>query len=233
MSAPNTVALITGASKGIGASILSLFRSKGIISVGTARTKQDSCEIVMNVRNEDSVASTVNAIIGRYGHLDILVNNAGVVSQISITECTLEEWHEVMDTNLTGAFLCSKYALRHFLEHGGGVIINIASIAGKLYSATASEAYTCSKYGIIGLTKQLANRYANRNIRVNCVCPSQTLTPMLMNSLSPERIEELGRENPMGRLAFPEEVAEAVYFLASDKAAYINGAVLDINGGKL
>lgn len=227
------MAVVTGASSGIGAATVAVLESAGFLALGAARTKRGRCDFLMDVSDEESVRSTFALVISRYGRFDLLVNNAGCVSQSPMEDCSLDEWNQVLSTNLTGAFLCSKHAVRHFLQASGGVIVNVSSIAGRSCSPTASEAYTCSKYGIIGLTKQLAARYGGRNIRVNCVCPSQTLTPLLTNALSEEKIADLGRQNPMSRLAHPEEVAEAISFLASDKAAYINGAILDVNGGKL
>lgn len=231
MKESQLVGLVTGASRGIGASIVSLFRDRGWVVLGTSRTPNFSNELRLDVRDESSVEECFKAVISKYGRLDLLVNNAGIVTQSSIINCTRSEWQEVIDTNLTGAFLCAKQAIQHFLRNGGGSIINVSSIAGHSYSATASEAYTCSKYGMIGLTKQLAQRYASGNIRVNCVCPSQTLTPMLEGALSEERRSELASRNPSGRLAHPEDVARAVWFLASNEADYVNGAVLDVNGG--
>ena len=117
------------------------------------------------------------------------------------------------------------------LKTGSGNIVNISSIAGKQFSPTASEAYTCSKYGIIGLTRQLAHRYAKFGIRVNAVCPSQTLTDMLINGTSEKERSQLSKLNPMRRLASQDEVAEVVKFLVSDKCKFMNGACVDVNGG--
>ena len=225
MISANPVGLVTGASKGIGASIVSLFRARGRTMVGTSRHPGGTAEFEMDVRDEVSIERCIEAVINRYGRLDLLVNNAGIVSQSAIVDCPRSEWQEVLDTNLTGAFLCSKHAIRHFLRSGGGAIINISSIAGRSISATASEAYTCSKYGLIGLTRQLAQRHAAAHIRVNCVCPSQTLTPMLEGAMSAEARADLASRNPSGRLASPDDVARAVWFLAGEDASFINGAL--------
>lgn len=224
------VAIVTGGSRGIGLAVVERFMELGITAVSASHSGRSGVE--MNVADEKSVVLGVKRILSDYGRLDVLVNCAGIVSQSQITDCTTVEWDNILDINLKGAFLCSKHAIRHFLQSGEGAIVNVASIAGRSCSPTASEAYTCSKYGIIGLTKQLAFRYAEKKIRVNCVCPSQTLTPMLLDSLSQEKIASLAAQNPMGRLANPNEVAEAIVFLAGSKASYINGAILDVNGGK-
>jgi len=223
------VALITGGTKGIGAAIVSALTEAGFTAVSASRS--GGPDVTLDVADEASVEAAVARVVADHGRLDVLVNNAGVVSQSPITECSVEEWDHVMDINLRGAFLCSKHAIRHFLEHGGGVIVNVGSVAGRSYSLTASEAYTCSKYGMMGLTKQLAVRWGKRGIRVNAVCPSQTLTPMLKENLSQEKITEISAKNPLGRLAEPEEIAAAVAFMASPAASYLNGAVLDANGG--
>ncbi len=185
----------------------------------------------MDIRDEASVARGFAQVVQENGRLDLLVNNASIVSQSRIEDCPLQEWCDVIETNLTGTFLCCREAVRHFLRAGSGSIICISSIAGRGSSLTASEAYTCSKHAVIGLTKQLARRYASSKIRVNCVAPSQTLTAMLRGSLPPDRLSQIASANPMGRLAEPSEVAAAVAFLASPEASYINAAVIDVNGG--
>jgi NAD(P)-dependent dehydrogenase (short-subunit alcohol dehydrogenase family) len=224
------VALVTGGSSGIGLAVVERFIELGMTAVSASRS--GSAGIQMDVADEESVVKGLKRILSDYGRFDVLVNCAGIVSQSQIIDCTTVEWDTILDVNLKGAFLCSKHAIRYFLQSGEGAIVNVASIAGRNCSPTASEAYTCSKYGIIGLTKQLAVRYAGKKIRVNCVCPSQTLTPMLLDSLSEEKIAFLAAQNPTGRLAKPNEVAEAIVFLAGSKASYINGAILDVNGGK-
>ena len=227
-------AIVTGGSSGIGLAIVELFRQKGITTISVSRHQYSSeHHIQCDVSDKKSVKVLINKVIKDYQHIDILVNNAGISSEGDIKEISLNEWNEVMRINLTGTFLCSKYALIHMQERKEGKIVNIASIAGRHRSVTASVAYTCSKYGIIGLTKQLALHYAKQNININCVCPSQTLTPMLIDNLPEERIKELEDNVPAKRLAKPKEIAEAVYFLASDASSYIHGTCLDVNGGLL
>lgn len=231
MSGPERTALVTGAGQGIGLSIREVLERDGWTVIGASRHPSVPGDLVMDIRDEASVADGFRHVLSTRGRIDLLVNNASIVSQSRIEECSLREWNDVIETNLTGAFLCCREAIRAFLASGGGAIISLSSIAGRSHSLTASEAYTCSKHAIIGLTKQLARRYATFGIRANCVAPSQTLTPMLRNSLSPERLGQIAAANPTGRLANPGDIAAAVAFLASPGASYVNGAVIDVNGG--
>jgi NAD(P)-dependent dehydrogenase (short-subunit alcohol dehydrogenase family) len=234
MPEKSCVALITGASQGIGRSIFELFQSRGITTIGISRritrgefTRQ--CDI----QEEKQVRDLFGEIIETYQQIDILVNNAGIVTHTDILSTSLDEWEQVMRTNLSGAFLTCKYCLGHMKTRGYGKIVNISSIAGRNRSSMASVAYTCSKYGLIGLTRQLAFHYAKYGININCVCPSQTRTQMLVEKVSEEEIQKLVENIPAGRLAEPIDVAEAVYFLSTDSASYINGAILDVNGAQL
>ena len=233
MSDPVKVALVTGGLTGIGATISKFLTQDGYLVYSGSRSGTSKMNIYMDVRDEDSVRCAFDNIINENGRFDVLVNNAGIASQTPIEQCELSEWEAIISTNLTGAFLCSREAIRHFLQYGSGNIVNISSIAGKHYSLTANEAYTCSKYGMIGLTRQLAYRYGNRGIRVNAVCPSQTLTEMLERGTSEEQRNKLSRRNPMERLAEQDEVAEVVRFLISKKCEFMNGACVDVNGGIL
>lgn len=228
------VALITGASKGIGKAIFDLFKERGITAIGISlRIERSTFTRPCDIRNEEQIKTLITELISTYHHIDILVNNVGIVTHSDILDTTLEEWEHVIRTNLTGVFLTSKHVLGHMKERGYGKIVNISSIAGRFRSSMASAAYTCSKYGVIGLTRQLAYHYAPYGININCVCPSQTRTPMLVETVSEQEIRALVSKIPAGRLAEPLDIAEAAYFLCSDSAAYINGAVLDVNGGQL
>ncbi len=228
------VAVITGASAGIGETVYHKFLEKDILPIQISRSVDPAedryrCDIT----NEDQVKNTFGKIIDKYKHIDILVNNAGVVSFSDIETMQESEWDKVVDTNLKGSFLCCKYCLPVMKKQRYGKVIQVSSIAGRSFSQTASAAYTASKYGLIGLTKQLAYHYARYNININAICPSQTMTNMLIDNISQERLNELAAKVPAKRLATPEDIAGVVYFLTTDDAAYVNGAAIDINGGQL
>lgn len=234
MSDIKRVAVATGAARGIGKVISDLFVDRGITAIGVSRhIELSGTTRQCDIRDEAAVKALFAELIDTFGHIDILVNNAGIVTHGDILETSFEEWENVIRTNLTGAFLCCKHILKHMKERRYGKIVNISSIAGRFRSSMASVAYTCSKYGIVGLTRQLALHYAKYNININCVCPSQTRTPMLVQNISQERIDTLVSEIPAGRLAEPDDIAEVVYFLSTDATSYINGAVIDVNGGQL
>jgi 3-oxoacyl-[acyl-carrier protein] reductase len=233
MSDAKRIAIVTGASQGIGKAIYCLFAERGITTIGVSRhiALSDTTRRC-DLRSEAAVQELCAELVGTFGHIDILVNNAGTVTHGDILETSLDDWENVIQTNLTGTFLCCKHVLGHMKERHYGKIVNISSIAGRFRSSMASVAYTCSKYGVVGLTRQLALHYARHNININCVCPSQTRTPMLVEKVSQERINQLVSTIPAGRLAEPDDIARAVYFLATDEASYINGAVIDVNGGQ-
>jgi NAD(P)-dependent dehydrogenase (short-subunit alcohol dehydrogenase family) len=222
------VAIVTGGSRGIGAAIASTLRREGFTVIATSsKAKVVDATWQCDVRDESAVKELVESVIKQYGRIDVLVNNAGIAST---KDMDISEWTNIIDTNLTGTFLMCKHVLPHMVVNGGRVI-NIGSVAGISRSKTASVAYTCSKYGITGLTKQLAPEYARYGITINCLCPSQTETEMLLDNVSPSMRSELADKNPSGRLADPWEIAEVVLFLTSSAAEYINGTTIPITGG--
>lgn len=225
------VAIVTGASRGIGRVTAALLTQRGVIVIGVARSAAaDEHNRCVDVSNEDAVRGVIAEVTDTFGRLDILVNCAGQVATGDPLGLTGDDWDTMLHTNLVGTYFCCKHAIPAMQRGGFGRIVNVASIAGRSYSRTASVAYTASKYGVIGLTRQLAVTTASLGITVNCVAPSQTRTEMLA-AADPVRLAVIAAANPLGRLAEPEEVAEAIAFLASDAASYINGAVLDVNGG--
>ena len=170
-----------------------------------------------------------------FGKLDILINNAGIYYKANAEQTKMEEWDNLIKINLTGAFLCIKHSIPYFRRNHGGVIINIASEAG-IVGIQGQVAYNVSKAGIISLTKSCAVDFAPDGIRVNCVCPGTTETPLvneaISNSENPERARaELASSRPAKRLGRPEEIAHAVCALADDQLAYATGSIFSIDGG--
>ena len=163
--------------------------------------------------------------------IDILVNVAGINYTNKIEWVSINEWDEVLDTNLRSFFYITQQVL--YKMDNGGRIVNVSSIAGRNKSVVSGVHYTASKAGIIGLTKQIAHEVGERKITVNAVCPSQTRTEMLENSMTDEELQKLGESIPLGRIATPQEVVNGILFLCSDESSYITGTTLDINGGQL
>lgn len=228
------LAVVTGASTGIGKVTAELLRSQGIATVGISRRLEDaSWTRRCDVTDEKSVERVFQEILSTFGGIHILVNCAAIVSTAGLLDVSVQDWEIVLRTNLIGTYLCCKHAIIHMRGRRWGKIVNVSSIAGRSYSRTASVAYTCSKYGVIGLTRHLAATFGKDGININCVAPSQTLTETLLINVSKAQLEELASSNPLGRLADPKEVAQTICFLVSDAASYINGAVIDVNGGQL
>jgi 3-oxoacyl-[acyl-carrier protein] reductase len=180
-----------------------------------------------DVRKFDAVEKMMKDAIAAAGKLDILVNNAGILRDRTIRKMTLDEWHSVLETNLDGVFFCSKLAADVLTD--GGRIVNIASIAG-LHPFHGQANYAAAKAGVIALTKVLAKELARRKITVNAVAPGVIQTPML-GEIKPEVMTEYEKQIPLGRVGRPEDVANAVLFLASEESGYITGQILPITGG--
>lgn len=190
-----------------------------------------SGNLLYPVEVERSIEQSLNT----FGGIDILINNAGVESPYSVHEIPVEEWDRVMATNLRGMYLMAKAVIPIMQKSGGGAIVNTASISG-LLGWPFSAAYCASKGGVIQLTKQMAVDYARDNIRVNCIAPGTTLTPLIerifQKESDPEEAKrQIAQRHPLGRFAQPEEIAQAILFLASDDASFITGAVLPVDGG--
>jgi 3-oxoacyl-[acyl-carrier protein] reductase len=242
MSVAGKVALVTGASRGIGRSIAVTLAQRGAVVVATARgTNAQSTvdEIVQAGGTAEAVAAEmtdaasltalVDGVISRHGRIDILVNNAGVTRDQLMLRMKRSDWDEVIATNLTAAFTLCQAALRPMLRQRSGRIIAISSVVGQ--SGNAGQAnYAASKAGLIGLCKSLAKEVASRNITVNVVAPGLIETDMT-RALTADVQKDWAALIPLGRPGTPADVASAVCFLASDEASYITGQVLAVNGG--
>jgi 3-oxoacyl-[acyl-carrier protein] reductase len=243
MSLNGKVALVTGAAQGIGRDIALALATDGAdvaicdINLEAAlKTATDietkgikSLALKANVAASADVTAMLEQVIEKLGRVDILVNNAGITRDGLILRMKDEDWDLVLGINLKGAFLCVKAALKHMTKQRSGTIINIASIVGAMGNAGQAN-YVASKAGLIGLTKTIAREYANRNITANAVAPGFIETAM--TQALPENVrQELAKQIPMGKLGTPQDVANAVRFLASPEASYITGQVIHVNGG--
>lgn len=237
------IAIVTGAGRGIGRAIaLRLAASgAGVVAADLDAPHETAAAvagrggwclaIAADVSNRAQVREMVAAAVREGGGLDILVSNAATGFPDSILGITEDRWDRVLAVNLKGAFLCVQAALPTLLERRAGSIVLISSIAGRRFSLTNGAHYTCSKYGLIGLTRHLAGELAGTGIRVNCVCPGPTDTPLLVDHTSPQERDAIVARTPLRRLAQPEDVAEVVAFVAGPAARHVHGAVLDVNGG--
>jgi len=243
MKLEGKVALITGGAQGIGRAIALLFARQGakvaISDINLERARETCQEVGSlggqamaiggNVADAKAAEAMMEQAVEKFGGLDILVNNAGITRDGILLRMKEEDWDSVMAVNLKGAFHCTKAALRFFLKRKGGKIVNIASVTGEMGNAGQSN-YAASKAGLIGFTKSVAREYANRNIQVNAVAPGFIDTAM-SQAIPQKGREFLIKQIPMERLGTPEDVAEAVLFLACPGADYITGQVLNVNGG--
>jgi NAD(P)-dependent dehydrogenase (short-subunit alcohol dehydrogenase family) len=238
------VALVTGSSRGIGKAICADLASRGAAVACASRDLKlagataslirshggEADVFSVDVRDEESVIEMVESVTGTFGRLDILVNNAGVAGDGGVVEETLGGWTDVLSTNLTGVFLCTKHSVTHLARSGRGSVVNIGSIHGTV-SMQNLAAYCAAKGGLHHLTKQLALDLAKFGIRVNCVAPGFIRSDMFDRSHSEARKVHIARLHPLGRVGVPEEVAYPVSFLCSDLSSFITGAVLLVDGG--
>jgi len=239
------VAVVTGGARGIGREISGTFLKEGavvyIFDVDRGQGDKTVREfksvygknkinfLEVDITNEENVESSIEKIIGIEEGIDILVNNAGITRDNLILRMSLEDWQKVIDINLTGAFICSKYVVKNMVKKRSGKIINISSIVGVHGNAGQSN-YSSSKAGIIGLTKTLARELAGRNILVNTIAPGYIETEMT-ERLSDKVKEKLMEQIPIRRLGSVKDVAKTVLFLASDDSNYITGTVISLDGG--
>lgn len=248
MKFENKVALVTGASSGIGKATAIAFAKQGarvvLADVATEAGRQAAAEIESSlgvpalfvpcdVSKAADVEQLVRAAVDRFGRLDFAFNNAGIEGLPTATEeCTEESWNRLIDINLKGVWLCMKHELPLMVRQGEGAIVNCSSIAG-VVGFPMVAAYTASKHGVIGLTKAAALEHAKRKIRVNAVCPGVIATPMVdrFTEKAAERETALVSGAPMGRIGRPEEIADAVLWLCGGESSYVTGHALIVDGG--
>ncbi len=236
------VALVTGASRGIGRAIALRLAGGGAAVVAGARGRHadevasvvvasggQAVGVSLDVTDADDIGRAVNLAADRFGGIDILVNNAGIVRDQLMLRMKPEEWDAVLATNLTAAFACCRAVVRPMMKRRFGRIINISSVVGQLGNPGQVN-YAASKAGLIGLTKALAREVASRGITVNAVAPGMIETDMTM-VMDQRARDAVSARIPLGRFGAPDDVASAVRFLASDEASYITGQVLGVNGG--
>jgi len=245
MKLKEKICIVTGGARGIGREICGYFLKEGAIVCFFDFNEGESLKTLgefdkdfgaarayffkVNVTNEESVENAVEEIIKKFGKIDVLVNNAGITSDNLMLRMSLDEWNKVININLTGTFICSKYVSRYMVKQKSGKIINMSSVIG-IRGNTGQCNYSASKAGVIGLTKSLARELASRNINVNAIAPGYIETEMT------KKIDEKFREKiismiPNGKLGTVEDVAKTAVFLASEDSAYITGTVINLDGG--
>lgn len=235
------VALVTGASRGIGKAIASLLAEQGATVIGTATSENGAQAITeylspfggkglaLNVTDKDSVEGVLKAIAEESGAIDILINNAGITRDNLLMRMKDDEWQSIIDTNLSAIFTLSKAVLRGMMKKRHGRIVNIGSVVGS--SGNAGQAnYAAAKAGVIGFSKSMAREVASRGITINVVAPGFIDTDMT-KALNDDQREAIFKDIPANRLGQPEEIAATVAFLVSDAAAYITGETIHVNGG--
>ena len=244
------IAVITGASAGIGRAAALVFARHGARLVLTARRQNEGEEtvemvlrcggeavfIAADVSKHEQVKGLFEECLGRFGPIDCAFNNAGVeaIANTLTADYSEDDWDRIVAANLKSVWLCMKYEIGQMAGRGRGSIVNNASILG-LVGAKSSAPYTPSKHGVVGLTKTATLEYAGQGIRVNAVCPGYVHTPMVdrFTALDPDHVANAIRSEPVGRLGAPEEVAEAAAWLCSDAASFVTGHAMAVDGGFL
>jgi 3-oxoacyl-[acyl-carrier protein] reductase len=243
MRLKDKVAIITGATGGIGMATARRFAREGarvaIADLDPARVDAaraalvdagaDAMGVPLDVTDAASVAAMVGAVKSAWGRIDCLVNNAGITQDARLVKMTAEQFDRVVDVNLKGVFLCTRAVADTMIVQGSGVILNASSVVG-LYGNFGQTNYAATKAGLIGFTKTWARELGPKGIRAIAVCPGFVATPIL-DSIPPAVMQKMIEKVPLGRLGQPDEIASVYAFLASDEAAYITGAVIEVSGG--
>lgn len=235
------IALVTGASRGIGQAIAKRLANEGYLVIGTATSEKGAAAVndylqelggagrVLNVQDAEQISQLFDSIEKEFGNVQVLVNNAGITQDGLLMRMDDNAWERVLDVNLTSVFRTSKRAMKGMMKARQGRIINITSVVAAMGNAGQTN-YTASKAGIEGFTRSLAREIGSRQITVNCVAPGFIDTDMT-SELDEALIQSMLNAVPLARLGKPEDIAAAVNFLASEEAGYITGTVLDVNGG--
>lgn len=249
MEFENKVVLMTGAASGIGRQASLSFATQGATVIAVDLNASAGAEVVeeirsiggaakfvkTNVADWEAMSSLHEEVIADFGRIDVAVNNAGIGNiPTPMIDTTNEDWNQVMAINANGVFYGMKLQVAQMLKQGGGVIVNTASVAG-IRGLPRSIAYAASKHAVVGMTKTAAMEYAKKNIRINAICPAFTVTglftPEMMDSLKEGLSEKLKKAIPMHRFGEVQEIADAILWLSSDKASFVNGLALPIDGG--
>lgn len=240
--------IVTGPASGIGKEVALLLAasnaalalvdrdSSGLTAVTKACAEKAATAplaIDADVSREMDVHRMVGDTLDRFGKIDFLVTSAGILFRTGFTDIPMQEWDELMDTNVRGLFMCNQFVVREMLKAGGGTIVNVASVAGRSISLIGGVHYCASKHAVIGITRHMARELCTEGIRANAFCPGATHTPMIHDNMAPEEIKGLEARIALGRLADPKEHAKVIAFMLSDAASYLNRACVDANGGSV
>lgn len=227
--------MVTGAAGVIGSHTMRVFRREGATVAGADLEEPDGADlgIKADLTDPSAVEALYRTVRERFGKIDVLFNNAGIAvpDDRSVLETDLGAWNRVMQANVTSVFLCCKYGIPHLLDSGGGSVINTASLVARMGSAASQIAYTASKGAVLAMSREMGVEFARRGIRVNALSPGPVDTPLLRGLFDSDQAARRLVHVPMGRFARAEEVAEAVAFLASDAASYVNATEFLVDGG--
>lgn len=238
--------IITGAASGIGAALSKLLAASGagltlvdrdtdgLVEIDRAcRVLGSGKTLAIDADVSDQIRNMLEQTVDYHGNIDFLVTSAGILFRSAFTQIKLDEWDEVMASNVRGVFLCNQGVVTEMLKTGGGRIVNISSVAGRSISLIGGAHYCTSKHAVIGMTRHMARELCQQGIRANAFCPGATNTPMIHDNMSKKEVEGLKQRIALGRLAEADEQARVVAFMLSDAASYMNGACLDSNGGSV